>query len=84
MNESRMIGSPAKGSGTKPLFRWQGGKQRLCKRLLGMLAAGYRDFRLFAVPPAPAIGAGRQPVGEVVIANFEPRMKAAGLFGVAA
>ena len=52
MNESRMIGSPAKGSGTKPLFRWQGGKQRLCKRLVSIFPAHIGHYI------EPFIGAG--------------------------
>ncbi len=39
----------------------------------------YRDYRLLGVPPAPAIGcgsSGRQPVGEIFIANFEPGSRA--------
>jgi DNA adenine methylase len=47
----------------------------------------YRDFHLLAVPPATAIGrgdAGKQPVGEVVIMNFEPGAGAVGKVRVAA
>jgi DNA adenine methylase len=47
----------------------------------------YRDLRLLAVPAAPAIGrgvVGKQPVGEVIITNFEPEAKAAGKFDAAA
>ncbi|MFZ4394560.1 MAG: DNA adenine methylase [Kiritimatiellia bacterium] len=47
----------------------------------------YRGFHFVSVSPAPAIGrggAGKQPVGELVIANFEPEARAAGKFEVAA
>lgn len=40
----------------------------------------YRDFRVIPVPPAPAIGrgaSGRQPVGEVIVTNYEPVGQAA-------
>ena len=46
----------------------------------------YRDFHIRAVSPAPAIGrggVGRQPVGEVVINNYESEW-AVGEIGVAA
>ncbi len=39
----------------------------------------YRGYRMLAVPPAPAIGrgrVGRQPVGDVIIANYDPVTKA--------
>lgn len=52
MDESRMIGSRAKCRGTKPLFRWQGGKQRLREFLVGMFAAGYGRYI------EPFVGAG--------------------------
>jgi DNA adenine methylase len=47
----------------------------------------YRGYRMFSVAPAPAIGrggAGRQPVGEVIIANFEPNAAAPEGFAAAA
>lgn len=46
----------------------------------------YRDFHILSVSPAPAIGRGgigRQPVGEVVITNYEPAV-AGGEIGEAA
>lgn len=46
----------------------------------------YRGFRMTSLPPAPSIGRGgasRQPVGEVIITNFEPA-KGSGAFEVAA
>jgi DNA adenine methylase len=39
----------------------------------------YSGFSVFTVPPAPAIGRGgssRQPVGEVIIVNYEPNTSA--------
>lgn len=47
----------------------------------------YQGFRQITVPPAPAIGrggSGRQPVGELVIANFDRVPEAAGTAEVAA
>lgn len=47
----------------------------------------YRAFHLLSVSPAPAIGrggVGRQPIGEVVITNYEPEANATGEFEVAA
>lgn len=47
----------------------------------------YRDYRIVPVAPAPAIGrggTGRQPVGEVIIVNYDPEVKAGVEFEVAA
>jgi len=47
----------------------------------------YSGFHMIPVPPAPSIGRGgarRQPVGELVITNFEPRLNGNGKFQVAA
>ena len=47
----------------------------------------YRDFHFAAISPAPAIGrggAGKQPVGEIVIANYDFQFKASEKFEVAA
>ena len=52
MNESRMIGSRAKGHGTKPLFRWQGGKQRLRGFIVNAFPEGYGRYL------EPFVGAG--------------------------
>jgi DNA adenine methylase len=46
----------------------------------GFVRELYGRFRLVAVPPRPSFccdGTSRQPVGEVIIANYEPKAKAA-------
>jgi DNA adenine methylase len=47
----------------------------------------YSGFHLIPIPPAPSIGCGGsrcQPVGELIITNFEPRLNGNGKFQVAA
>lgn len=62
----------------RSLFRYQGGKSRLCKNLVSLFPQTFNAYI------EPFVGAGKQPVGELVIANFEPEARAAGKFEVAA